>query len=290
MKLSLFHPLCYPVPITQGLLGNMIGGSSDGFSIMIDFLDVSSIFVCLSPKCSIVLKQLLGSFANKMLQSMTNPEKIAENTDTDQGQCLNTADAGECFLTAECCKEEGFVVNCNTDNNQCAKTDATEVSGGDKSIEPFCLVWSRTSPESNMIDTLGFVPRSPWPPVEPIPFISILPLCPIPLNQLAFPVGQTGNCKFCKFKLGFAIANFSVGPVPFKLTVQFDGFALSWANNAKLAYGANSDTSGGNAPQVSIMMSIFQYFLPRISPSMRCRYGMDSETKLYQRFPASIFG
>jgi hypothetical protein len=113
-------------------------------------------------------------------------------------------------------------------------------------FEPFCLLWSKTG--TNTIDTLAFVPLTFWPPIKPVPFVSLLPLCPIPLNpfegedQGSNPI----NCKFCEFILGFPIADFSIGPYPMKLTIQTGGVAMSWGDKAKLAFGTNAAVSGNN--------------------------------------------
>jgi hypothetical protein len=61
---------------------------------------------------------------------------------------------------------------------------------------------------------------------------------------------KADNCLFCEFKLGFPIRDFTIGKAVFKFTTQWDGVALSWANQAKLAYGTNAATSGDNAPQI----------------------------------------
>ena len=103
-------------------------------------------------------------------------------------------------------------MNCNESNDQCEAQPEAQVAGGFKSVEPFCLSWSKTAPNSNNIDTIGFAPLNPWPPVELIPnLVSIAPLCPIPLNALNLGTGKAFNCKFCEYKLGFAVADFSIG-------------------------------------------------------------------------------
>jgi hypothetical protein len=220
-------PLFSYLPITQGLVGNILDlGSNIGFdsTATVDFF-----------------RSLLD--INGVLENEDN----IPNSDT----CLavtTDATAPECVVTAECCKEEGFVVNCNAVKKRCEKAELANVPGG-FSLEPFCLMWSKTD-SGTTIDTLGFVPSSPWPPIKPIPLVSVLPLCPIPLNPFkAIPPeddsleGTTVDCKFCDFYFGFDLADFAIGPVKFKVTIQFSGVAFSWADEAKLAFGVNAGTA-----------------------------------------------
>lgn len=211
------------LPITQGFLGNLIVGLKDaGTGATVEFM-----------------------------KEIFNPEAVASKPENipNPENCLNTTEA--CQLTAECCKIDGYIVTCN-DNLKCDSQELPEEAGGVLSVEPFCLAWSKTSPTSSSIDTIAFAPQFPWPPLEPLPgVVSLAPLCPIPLNQLSLEDGSiVGNCKYCQFKLGLEIGTQNVGKYRFQRTVQFDGVALSWADQGKLAYGTNSDTSDPNAPVI----------------------------------------
>lgn len=127
-------------------------------------------------------------------------------------------------------------MSCNSDTMLCEEITGADVAGGVLAQEPFCLAWSKTSPTANNIDTLAFAPRKPWPPINPIPGLKLLPLCALPGNELV--PGDDGikaiKCKFCENQVGFPISDVTLGQTVFKLTVQWDGVAMSWADDAKV--------------------------------------------------------
>jgi hypothetical protein len=159
-----------------------------------------------------------------IIDVLSNETNIPDRTDT--GTCLAVDDTDKCKVTAECCEVDGFV-DCNTDTNQCEKVDVGFT------VEPFCLLWSKTD-SGNTIDTLAFVPASPWPPIQPLPFLpSILPVC---------QMGVIG-CQVCDFYAGFEINRFEINNKGYVATIQFGGIAFSWAEEAKLAFGTNLATA-----------------------------------------------
>lgn len=140
-----------------------------------------------------------------------------------------------CELTAECCKEEGFLVNCNGDIGVCEKRAIADVGEAPFTAEPFCLLWSEAG-DGNFIDTLAFAPLTAWPPVVLIPeLVKVLPNCGL--------LGDPRPCTGCDFHDGWPLAEFAIGPTTYKLNFQFSGIALSWANRAKLAFGTTESTS-----------------------------------------------
>jgi hypothetical protein len=225
-------PLFSYLPITQGLIGNLLGlvdgigpePEADGIvNVFRKFFDVNGVL------------EEKGNIPNSdtCLASST-----AASTDTS---------APECVVTADCCKVDGFVVNCNAETNRCEKIKLAIVPGG-YSVEPFCLMWSKTA-SGRTIDTFGFVPLNPYPPISLLKSVSLLPVCPIPGNpfkDVTDPVSGEPTaikCKACAFYFGFPITKFAIGPFRFKLTIQIGGLALSWAVKPKLAFGANAATA-----------------------------------------------
>ena len=109
------------------------------------------------------------------------------------------------------------------------------------------------------MDTIGFTPRSPWPPIDLLPqpsFLAkglpaklalwsrnrVLPSCQSP----SYP-----GCFYCEFVNGFEMGPpIEIGKIGYQATMKFGGFALSWADQGKLAYGTNSATGSGDAPQI----------------------------------------
>jgi hypothetical protein len=158
-----------------------------------------------------------------------------------------------CKLTSECCTSKVFSVNCADGPNDQQFCEWSDLAPDVSTYEPFCALWSTTEDDEGRkrIDTFAFVPKDLWPPIKPFPGISLLPLCPIPLNPFAVPAGAAplAGCKACEFILGFPITEFVIGGIPFQLTIQWGGVALSWADNAKLAFGTN--VAIGGSPDVS---------------------------------------
>ena len=170
---------------------------------------------------------------------MINPRSIAEENLPDPANCVGVG--GDCQLNAECCPVDGSLVRCS-EAESCESRQLTQVEN-DYAIEPFCLMWSEAEGK-NLIDTIGFATLGGWPPIKPLPILSLLPKCDIPKNKLNLPSGGEAKCTSCEYILGFPITQFSIGPFPFWLTIQFNGIAFSWADNAKLAYGTNTGTGG----------------------------------------------
>ncbi|CAB9504369.1 Inherit from bactNOG: repeat protein [Seminavis robusta] len=197
-------------PITQGFLGNIRSGAGDA------------------------IDQVLGENNSilRMMELLLNPETVADVEDLPNAEnCFQITE--ECQLTAECCRKEGFLVNCNEDTLRCEEKRLAEVAGGTFAVEPFCLAFTRTAPDSLTPDSLAFAPRSPWPPMD-----------------LDFGASGLISDENCRFHSGWPTVEIPVFKILTKLTIQFDGIALSWADNAKLAFGTNADTSGERSPVI----------------------------------------
>ena len=213
------------------------------------------------------------------MQALSPSElQISDDNLPTTASCKATDDTDRtCEYTTECCppgEDDDFVVTCNPDNNLCEQGPAV------LSFEPFCLAWSKPDSTSTTIDTFAFAPLLPWPPIELVPkLIKVAPFCPI-----------GGGCSLCELVLGYPISDFNIGPVRFKLTIQFDGVAVSWAATGKLAYGTNSATSGDNAPQVSAIKIERPSLLNLSHTSFVYRYGMVLLINPYQLLMESIFG
>jgi len=211
------------LPITQGLSSSFFGA--------INALDLEV--------------SVVGFFRN-----LLDPRSISDEDGKipDKMDCYDVGE--ECQLNAECCPLDGSIVRCGENDAKgiCESQPLASITG-DYAIEPFCLLWSTSEDGGTLIDTIGFATLSGWPPIKPLPILSLLPKCAVPLNTLNLPTGPA-SCTNCEYILGFPITRFNIGPVPFWLTVQFDGIAFSWANKAKLAYGTNRNTGNENAPEI----------------------------------------
>jgi hypothetical protein len=116
------------------------------------------------------------------------------------------------------------------------KEELTVLTDSDFTIEPFCLLWSKSTSNEGFIDTLGFAPRTPSPPVAVLPGVQLLTKCPLPFMAPA-------PCTNCEFAAGWPLEQFNIGPITCQALFQFRGIALSWADNAKLAFGTNEASS-----------------------------------------------
>jgi hypothetical protein len=165
-------------------------------------------------------------------KTLFDPRNLANtpNAIVNADDCYEAGSAATCEFTAECCKTEDFLVDCN-DNQVCEQTALTDLQESDLTLEPFCLLWSKSDSNDGFIDTLGFAPRGPWPPVA-FHNIKSLPSCP-----------KSKPCTKCEYASGWPVTQFNIGPITFQALFRFRGIALSWADNAKLAFGTNAGTS-----------------------------------------------
>lgn len=180
-----------------------------------------------------------------------------QNFPPNQASCI-TAD-GTCEFTGECCRNDGFVVNCGGEDAGTSKVcnnQALASSVNASSFEPFCFLFS-IADNGQFVDTMSFVPLTSWPPIQLVPGTpSILPFC----------VGQAGlGCKLCEFHSGFPVAQFPIGPLRFMVTFQWGGVAYSWADKAKLAFGTNAALTGtGDSSTPEIWDGFRSFPLPEV--------------------------
>ena len=240
------------VPITGGFLGNIVDAGGDPATAAVNFISVGKHF-SLNEGIYYHLPLTSTCFVSNMQRLL--PGQLQPDTDiptTDN--CKNTTQ--ECTYTSDCCPSgvgdvpEDEIATCQ--DGYCASSP--DVAGGILTAEPFCVAWSKPDSGSGAIDTFAFAPLFAWPPIAILGVVYLLPFCP---GLYGLTGALTANCQFCDFISGFPILDFNIGPVPFKLTIQFDGIAVSWAETGKLAYGTNSATAGGGitgieAPQVSL--------------------------------------
>jgi hypothetical protein len=148
--------------------------------------------------------------------------------------CLEENDP--CFFNAECCRTGGDLtyyrgVYRSEEDEADQKGECIHVEKKDIDfiLEPFCLMWSPNSVGG--INTLGFVALRGWPPINVDPYIAwLLPWCYLP----------SGGCNYCELTNGVEAQVLTSSFGVYQTTLQFNGFALSWADSAKLEFGTNA--------------------------------------------------
>jgi hypothetical protein len=97
-------------------------------------------------------------------------------------------------------------------------------------LEPQCLAWSPN--DDGFIDMLAWTPLLAFPPVNLDPYVAwFLPWCYKPSGT---------SCDLCELNSGVEAKRITTLSGIFQTTLQFNGFAVSWADEGLLQIGANS--------------------------------------------------